>query len=105
MRSVTRLAMLDGWPIQIGVAITRMSASITCLRNAGHSSPLPSSAVTPGLTSWSTTRADDVATPWLAIALSNRSSIFWVEEAVGDGVSVQLRPKALGDMGLSGKQD
>ena len=36
-----RLATLDGWPSQIGVAMTRMSASRTRLRSAGQSSPSP----------------------------------------------------------------
>ena len=62
MRSSTRLVTLEGWPIQIGVANTRMFASSTCLRRAGQASPSPSSVFTPGLTSWSTTRTNDVST-------------------------------------------
>ena len=49
MRSSTRLATLDGWPSQIGVPITRMSAASRRLRSFGQSSPRPSSDLTPGL--------------------------------------------------------
>jgi hypothetical protein len=50
-RSRTILQTLDGCPSQIGVAITRMPASISLARMAGHSSPSPSSVVTPNRTS------------------------------------------------------
>ena len=51
MRSSTRWAMLDGLPIQVGVATTRISAPSSNSWSAGHWSPSPSSDVTPGRTS------------------------------------------------------
>src|SRR3981189_1926035 len=56
MRSHTRLAMLDGWPSQIGVPITRMSAARMRARSFGQASPLPSLDFTPGLMLRSATR-------------------------------------------------
>ena len=49
MRSSTRLDTLDGWPSQMGVPMTSMSAASARLSSLGQSSPLPSSDVTPGL--------------------------------------------------------
>ena len=54
-RSRTRWATLLMCPTHVGVATTRMSASISRARMPGHASPSPMSTSTPGLTSWSTT--------------------------------------------------
>ena len=56
IRSSTRWATLDGRPSQVGVATTRISPASEPLVEAGHASPSPSSDVTPGRMSWSTTR-------------------------------------------------
>jgi hypothetical protein len=46
-----RLHTEEGWPSQIGVPITRMSAARILRRSSGQASPGPSSEVTPGFTS------------------------------------------------------
>src|SRR3981081_4247028 len=56
VRSHPRFAMLDGWPSQIGVPITRMSAARMRARSFGQASPLPSLDFTPGLMLRSATR-------------------------------------------------
>src|SRR5258705_2032813 len=78
MRSHTRLAMLDGWPSQIGVPITRMSAARMRARSLGQASPLPSLDCTPGLMLRSATRTIRPVQSWLAKASDtcfNRASV------------------------------
>lgn len=55
-RSVTRLHTLDGVTSQIGPPRAKISAASSWSRSAGHWSPPPSSADTPGRTSISATR-------------------------------------------------
>ncbi|APS22985.1 hypothetical protein TK78_31720 [Streptomyces sp. Tue 6075] len=61
-RSRTRWQTLEGWPSQMGVAISRMSAARTFSRRAGQASPSPSSTSIPGRTSWSATRTTSPGT-------------------------------------------
>src|SRR5258705_7917154 len=72
------LAMLDGWPSQIGVPITRMSAARMRARSLGQASPLPSLDFTPGLMLRSATRTIRPVQSWPAKASDtcfNRASV------------------------------
>ena len=98
MRSSTRFAMLDGWPSQMGVPMTRMSLARTRARIVGQASPGPSSEVTPGFTSWSATRIVSPDTPCLAKSARQSSRSLWVEEGLSPLLRVQLRARARSDM-------
>lgn len=49
MRSSALLQTLEGWPSQIGVPMSRISAFSIFSRMAGQASPSPSSELTPRL--------------------------------------------------------
>jgi hypothetical protein len=93
-RSATRLATLDGAPIQTGVATMRMSEPTMRARMAGQPSPRPSSLSTPGRTSWSTTLIVSVLTSCSARASASTPIMRSVLDGAGLGFSVQFRARA-----------
>src|SRR3569623_1161751 len=100
IRSITRLATLPTCPIQIGPPKINMSCDRIFVRNAGHSSPSPSSEVTPGLMSSAATRTVSVIfTSRSANALASTAIIASVEDSFsGSALSVQLRAIAVSFM-------
>ena len=99
MRSMTRLATLDGCPIQIGRPSRKMSAARIFRRSVGHSSPSPSSDRTPGLMFLSAARTgfSGVSTPWRSNAARRSPSSRSVEDfsLAVEGFSEQLSAKAV----------
>ena len=81
-------------PSQIGVARIRISAPRTFSTIWGHWSPLPSSMVTPGLTSKSATRTNSVSTPSDSSAPVTTRASASVFDTAGDAFSVQFRTMA-----------
>src|SRR4051794_41129389 len=71
-----------------------MSAPRIRSRIAGHSSPPPSSEVTPGRTSWSTTRIVETSTPSASRASPTTLARRSVLDSWGDGFRVQFRNSA-----------
>src|SRR3569623_916774 len=102
IRSITRFATLPTWPIQIGPPKINMSCASIFSRNAGHSSPSPSSEVTPGLMSSAATRTVSVTfTSRSANALASTAIIASVEDSLfGSALSVQLRAIAVSVMAV-----
>ena len=98
MRSSTRLQTLDGWPSQMGVPRTRMSASRILARRSGQSSPSPSSDLTPGLMLRSATRTISPETLWAFSSSSTSPSSLSVDDFSRTGLSVQLRATAVSGM-------
>ena len=87
---------MAGRPIQMGVPSTKMSASRICWRTPGHSSPSPSSEVTPGRMLRSATRTVPLdETPWDSSAERTSPMILSVLETSVEDLSEQFRAKAL----------
>ena len=74
---------------------TNTSAANTCSRIPGQASSAPMSVSTPGATLWSTTRTDEVRSPWPRSAAWNCETIRSPLEGSGEGFSVQLSASAL----------
>ncbi len=83
--------MLDGRPSHVGVATIRISEPRTFSWITGQPSPAPSSEVTPGFTSWSTTRTTSVSTPCSDSASITTPASASVFEVWGEGLRVQFR--------------
>src|SRR5882672_608952 len=88
-RSITRDATLERCPNQIGVPTTMMSAALILSKIPGHSSPSPSSDVTPSGTLKSTTRITSLVTSSASNHSITLSISACVLETSGDFFSVQ----------------
>ena len=100
MRSMTRLATLDGWPIQIGRPRMKISVAMIFSRSFGQSSPFPMSDKTPGLMSWSRARTTSPFTPCGFRAESRSATILSVDDfsLSLEAFSEQLMAKAVRDI-------
>jgi hypothetical protein len=93
--------MLPTCPIQIGPAKIRISCARIFSRSPGHSSPSPSSLVTPGLMSSAATRTVSVSVTSASANASFNTAIIASVEDSPLGLSVQLSAMALSGMFFS----
>src|SRR5918994_3792711 len=94
MRSRARLVTLEIWPSQVGVPRMTMSEARIFSLTAGHSSPSPSSELTPGRTFRSTRRTVSHSTSLSLRPASTSSASIPVFDRSGDLLSVPLSNRA-----------